>query len=220
MKISQEGLDLIKKYEGCYLKAYKDPVGIPTIGYGHTKNVVMGQVITQQKAEEYLLQDVHSAECKVKALDSKYHWTQAEFDALTSFCFNIGSLTGLTKFSTRSKEQIAAKMLFYVNAGGKKMAGLVKRRQEEHDLFSRAYPNLNQKYVIGNTYTVDVNGLTVRKSPSVTGEKAFKNGYRIGKKIKCEGICLDTDGNTWMKFSVKSHVYYICAIYNGRLYIV
>ena len=65
MEISKEGLELIKKYEGCKLKAYRDPIGIPTIGYGHTTNVVMGQVITEKQAEEYLKQDVFSAECKV-----------------------------------------------------------------------------------------------------------------------------------------------------------
>lgn len=215
MQISKEGLELIKKYEGCKLKAYRDPIGIPTIGYGHTKNVAMGQVITEKQAEEYLKQDVFSAECKVKALNAKYHWTQAEFDALTSFCFNIGSLTGLTKFSTRSKEQIAEKMLLYVNAGGKKMAGLVKRRKEEHDLFISEVPepNVLAHYEIGSKHKVIVSGLRLRAGASTSAPEIRKLKKSASYVVK--NATLDTDGNIWLQIAEG----YACAIYKGKKYI-
>ena len=54
MRISENGLNLIKEFEGCRLEAYLDPAGVPTIGYGHTSGVKMGQVITQNTADEYL----------------------------------------------------------------------------------------------------------------------------------------------------------------------
>ena len=58
MKISQKGIDLIKRFEGCKLYAYRDSVGIPTIGYGHTKGVKMGMSITQKQADDFLREDV------------------------------------------------------------------------------------------------------------------------------------------------------------------
>jgi lysozyme len=58
MNISQTGINLIKSYEGCVLFGYKDPVGVPTIGWGHTGGVVVGQRITQAKADDLLNQDL------------------------------------------------------------------------------------------------------------------------------------------------------------------
>ncbi len=138
MKTSQQGLDLIKKYEGCRLKAYLDPVGIPTIGYGHTSGVKIGQSITQAQAEKHLQEDVQKFEKEVKKYDGIYHWTQSQFDALVSFTYNCGSgnLDKLTQKGTRSITTISEKILTYVKAGtGKELPGLVKRRKEEKALF-------------------------------------------------------------------------------------
>lgn len=214
MEISKEGLELIKKYEGCKLKAYRDPIGIPTIGYGHTKNVTMGQVITEKQAEEYLKQDVFSAECKVRALNAKYHWTQAEFDALTSFCFNIGSLTGLTKFSTRTKQQIAEKMLLYVNAGGKKMQGLVNRRKAEHDLFLTPVPNQNNSFKEGQRVKIIVSGLRLRSEASTKSPEIRK--LRKGSTYLITRVVLDPEGNIWLQIAEG----FAAAIYKGKKYIV
>ena len=215
MQISKEGLELIKKYEGCKLKAYRDPIGIPTIGYGHTKNVTMGQVITEKQAEEYLKQDVFSAECKVRALNARYHWTQAEFDSLTSFCFNIGSLTGLTKFSTRTKDQIAEKMLLYVNAGGHKMQGLVKRRKEEHDLFVSEVPepNILSNYEIGTKHKIIVSGLRLRAGATIDAPEIRKLKKSASYVVK--NATSDTEGNIWLQIAEG----YACAIYKGKKYI-
>ena len=135
MKISDTGINLIKKYEGCRTSAYKCPAGVWTIGYGHTGGVHPGDKITLSQADKLLRQDITKYESMVNAYDNIYHWTQSQFDALCSFAFNIGNITGLTGAGSREKYKIADKMLLYVNAAGKKMPGLVKRRKEERELF-------------------------------------------------------------------------------------
>ena len=137
MKTSTKGLNLIKQFEGLKLTAYKDPVGIWSIGYGHTKGVKAGDTITQEQADAFLKEDVSAAEEAVSAYHHVYHWNQNEFDALVSFAYNIGTggIRQVTGAGSRDKETIAQKMLLYYNAGGKKLEGLVRRRQAEHDLF-------------------------------------------------------------------------------------
>ena len=135
MKISEKGIELIKQFEGCKLTAYKDAVGVLTIGYGHTGDVKANQKITQKKAEELLKEDLHRFELHVSEYRKKYKFTQNEFDALVSFAFNIGNINQLTKYGKRNKGQIADAILLYNKAGGKVLSGLVKRRKAEHDLF-------------------------------------------------------------------------------------
>lgn len=135
MKISNNGLNLIKRFEGCHLTAYKDPVGIPTIGYGHIKGVKMGMKITQAQADAYLKEDVVSAEKAVSKYS--YPYTQDMFDALTSFTFNCGAgnLAKLTNNGTRTLAQISARIPAYNKAGGKELRGFVNRRAAEKALF-------------------------------------------------------------------------------------
>lgn len=89
MKISDHGIQFIKDREGKRLTAYRDQKGVPTIGYGHTHGVKMGDVITDNQATLFLLQDLQDAE---NAINSHVNvtLTQNQFDALTSFVFNIG----------------------------------------------------------------------------------------------------------------------------------
>lgn len=135
MKISQKGIDFIKRFEGCELTAYKCPAGVWTIGYGHTGNVREGQVIMQDYAETLLRQDLISYELKVDKYNPRYTWRQHEFDALVSFSYNIGSIDQLTANGTRSRKEIAEKMLLYNKAGGKVLEGLKRRRKAERELF-------------------------------------------------------------------------------------
>lgn len=143
MKISQKGLELIKRFEGCRLKAYQDSVGVWTIGYGTTNadkaitgtNIVSGLQISQKTADEWLRQSVDKKYGPKVDKYSKYEWNQNEFDALVSFAYNIGSIDGLTASGSRSKEEIADKILAYNRAGGKVLSGLTRRRQEERALF-------------------------------------------------------------------------------------
>ena len=117
------------------MTAYKDSVGIPTIGYGHTKGVKLGQKITQAQANEYLRQDVASAEKAVSKY--KYSYNQNQFDALVSFTFNCGAgnLKKITNSGTRTLAQISARLPNYNKAGGKVLTGLVRRRAAEKKLF-------------------------------------------------------------------------------------
>lgn len=136
MKISNRGLQLIEKYEGCSLIAYKDPVGIWTIGYGHTKGVYAGQVISQAQAEQFLREDVSKAESAVDRYEGIYHWTQSQYDALVSFAYNVGSIDQLTQKGSRTIAQISAKIPEYNKGNGQVLPGLVRRRAEEQALFN------------------------------------------------------------------------------------
>ena len=133
----EKGLNLIKKFERCRLKTYRCPAGVLTIGYGHTKGVKSGQVITQAQAEELLRQDIVNFCKKVDKYDKIYHFNEDEYNALLSFVFNIGNLNQLTANGTRSKKVIGEKMKLYTKAGGKTLNGLVRRRNEEYELYTK-----------------------------------------------------------------------------------
>lgn len=136
MKISQKGIDLIKKFEGCRLDSYKCPTGKWTIGYGHTAGVTAGQKISQAQAEAYLRADLEKFEKLVAKYDSVYRWTQNEFDALVSFAYNTGSIDKLTVNGKRTKKEVSEKILLYVKDGnGNVLQGLVNRRKAEQELF-------------------------------------------------------------------------------------
>lgn len=135
-KTSQDGIDLIKKFEGCVLKVYPDAVGVPTCGYGHTAGLtkaMMGQPITQAQADEYLKQDLVRFEKAVNATGLKLN--QSQFDSLVSFTYNVGEGNLKRLIKDRTLPEIADAMLLYNKAGGKVLNGLVKRRQAERELF-------------------------------------------------------------------------------------
>ena len=135
MKISQTGLELIKKFEGCRLTSYQDSGGVWTIGYGHTKGVTAGMTITQAQADSFLVEDCGRAEAVVNKYQGKYNFNQNQFDALVSFAFNIGSIDKLTVNGTRTIVEISKKIPAYCNCAGKKLRGLVNRREAEKKLF-------------------------------------------------------------------------------------
>lgn len=134
MKTSSKGIALIKSFEGCRLQAYRDSVGVLTIGYGHTGDVKAGQVISQGFAEELLKADLTKFERNVTRY-TPFEMNQNQFDALVSFAFNcgVGNLKKLV--SGRDQEKVARKMLEYNKAGGRVLAGLTRRRQAERALF-------------------------------------------------------------------------------------
>lgn len=135
MVTSDKGIDLITSFEGLVLSAYYDVARVPTIGYGHTSGVNIGDTCTKEQAYLWLKEDLKSSESKVSKY-SGYNWNQNEFDALVSFAFNIGNIDQLTANGTRTREVIANKMIEYVNAGvHKNVEGLVRRRQTERALF-------------------------------------------------------------------------------------
>lgn len=136
--LSKNGLNLIKSFEGCKLTAYKclPTEKYYTIGYGHYgSDVTAGMKITDEQAEELLVQDCKKAIKNVNSFMSKYNFNQNQFDALVSFAFNVGSINQLTASGTRTLEQISSKITAYNKSGGRVIAGLVKRRAKEKELF-------------------------------------------------------------------------------------
>ena len=139
MNLSNNGKKLIKKHEGCRLKAYKCPRGVWTIGYGHTNNVKPDDVITQDEAEELLKRDLKVHEDNVKRV-VKIALTQNQFDALVSFEYNVGygafANSTLLKLLNAGNYNGASKQFErWVYAGDRVLEGLVKRRKEEKGLF-------------------------------------------------------------------------------------
>lgn len=134
MKTSSKGIALIKSFEGCRLQAYRDSVGVLTIGYGHTGDVKEGQVISQGFAEELLKEDLTRFERNVTRY-TPFEMNQNQFDALVSFAFNCGAGNLKKLVSGRNKDQVARKILEYNKAGGRVLAGLTRRRQAERALF-------------------------------------------------------------------------------------
>lgn len=139
MRTSQQGIDFIKRHEALRLHAYRDAVGVWTIGYGHTSTAKQGMVITEAEAERLLRQDLKTAEEEINRhlLPLKQH----QFDSLASFVFNVG--IGAFRKSTLLKRlkmdvnhpDIINQFGRWVYGGGKILKGLVKRRREEANLY-------------------------------------------------------------------------------------
>lgn len=140
MKTSEKGIELITRFEGFCSKAAKclKSEKYYTIGFGHYgKDVKENDTITKSKAVDLLKSDLEKFEKKVNKYSS-YDFTQNEFDALISFCYNVGNIDQLTAKGTRSKKEIADKMLLYCKSGGKVISGLQKRREKERALFLKS----------------------------------------------------------------------------------
>lgn len=139
-QINREGLELIKKFEGCKLTSYKCPAGIWTIGYGHTGiSVHANMTITQEEADALLLVDLHRFCDGVDKLVIT-PLSDNEFSALVSFTYNVG-LEAFRK-STMLKKLIAVDFPGAANefpkwnkVNGAPLAGLIKRRAAEKALF-------------------------------------------------------------------------------------
>ena len=145
MKVSDIFLEKLMEMEGCRLVAYRDAAGVPTIGYGHTAGVRMGDRISQRQAKALLREDAEAVMRLVRALDVAR--TEAQLEALTSFAFNLGIArlrsSTLLKVIRQggSKQAIQREFKRWVYAGGRKLSGLVKRREwEASHFFAPSYP--------------------------------------------------------------------------------
>lgn len=146
MQLSDVGLALIKKYEGFSATTYNDPVGLPTIGYGH--KLLPGESfpngITQDEATQLLVADAAIAGQAVESL-VKVRLTQGQFDALVDFCYNLGksrlaASTLLRDLNSEDYNAARQQLLLWVHAGGQVLPGLQARRQAEFDLWGSASP--------------------------------------------------------------------------------
>lgn len=139
MKTSDNGIELIKRFEGLRLKAYLCPAGKPTIGYGHTKDVKLGDVITEEEAEQLLREDLIVVENEINRHNLNIN--QNQFDALVSFVYNVGQgnferSTLLKKIKSNPNDlSIRNEFMRWIYADGKPLNGLKKRRKMEADLY-------------------------------------------------------------------------------------
>jgi len=143
-RMSDKGIKLLQQFEGFRTNAYQCSAGVWTIGWGHTSaagapKVRKGMVITRQEAEVILRRDLKQYEDAVRK-HVKVKLTQDEFDALVSFCFNIGTngfaASSVVRYiNTGRKHLVGAGLAMWVKAGGKTSKGLVARRKMEADLF-------------------------------------------------------------------------------------
>jgi lysozyme len=137
---SSNGLSLTEKFEGFRSAAYRDQVGVWTIGYGHTgPDVVSGRTITPAQAQALLAKDVGIAVVCVNTLVT-VKISQQEFDALVDFVFNLGigafkGSTMLRNLNAGDFTSAAAQFDLWDRAGGAVVAGLLRRRQTEESLF-------------------------------------------------------------------------------------
>lgn len=144
MSVSNKGVDLICEFEGKRLAAYDDGVGVWTIGFGTIKypngvRVKKGDTCTLEQAKEYMRHDLIEFEHTVNS-SVKVPLNQNQFDALVSLAYNIGSnafksSTLVKKLNTGDYQGAADQFNVWINAGGKRMQGLVNRRDKEKLLF-------------------------------------------------------------------------------------
>ncbi len=155
MRMSDNGLELLKQWEGFKLEVYKDSAGLPTIGVGHlltkselaSSKIVIGGVpvqyadgLTDQQVLDLLSQDVTPADQAVNT-GVTVELNQNQFDALVSFTFNVGvgaftSSTLLKVLNQQQYDQVPTQLLRWTRAGGQVVQGLVNRRQNEIKLWN------------------------------------------------------------------------------------
>lgn len=231
-KISKNGIDLIKEFEGCYLSAYKDPVGVWTIGYGITDSdkaitgtkIYAGLKISKDTAEKWLENSLNQKYVPlVLKYDGIYNWNQNELDALVSFAYNIGSIDQLTANGTRSKTTISNKLLQYNKAGGRVLKGLTRRRVSEKALFDKPYSEpikepsntetKNSKSCNKKVKVIAKSGLNLRDGAGASCKLLIT--IPSGKTItwinsKCKQ---DANNNDWYKVKYSNKTGYVIAKY-------
>tara|TARA_Y100001937_G_scaffold125171_1_gene191418 strand:+ start:963 stop:1406 length:444 start_codon:yes stop_codon:yes gene_type:complete len=139
MNISQEGLSLIKKFEGCELEAYKCAAGVWTIGYGSTKGVKEGDSINQEDADKLLMAEMKEYEGYINNM-VEVNLEQNQFDSLVSWVFNLGpsnlkNSTLLKVLNSKDYQGVPAQIRRWNKANGKVLEGLERRRLAESLLF-------------------------------------------------------------------------------------
>jgi len=148
---TEQGKAFTKSYEGLHkqrddgtIEAYLDPIGIPTIGYGTTKDIQLGYVIDRARADYYFDRDLIKKEIYVnKTIQVPLH--QQQFDALIDHVYNVGSIYGglLDAVQTGNHNLAGFKLTLYVKAGGRTLRGLVKRAKFRAEIYTIGHYILN-----------------------------------------------------------------------------
>lgn len=222
MKISENGKNFIKSFEGCSLVAYKV---LPseqywTIGYGHYgQDVYEGMRITQEQANNLFDKDIQKYSNAVENFPFTWNLNQNEFDSLVSFCYNLG--TGILEdFRGLTREQVLREIPLYCNSGGIKLQGLVRRRKAEVELFNTPC-NSNQnieKEEHGIFYPNDL--IYFRNAPIVSDSNPIIGTYTIGESVIYDKIFI---GNgyvwiSWISASENKRRYMPVRTYNNGVY--
>jgi len=144
MQVSENGVNLVKHFEGFQATAYLCPANVPTIGYGHTKGVTRADVgvkfVTEDTAAQMLADDLAEFAQQVEAAVT-VPLEQHHFDALCSFTYNLGaqtlrSSTLLSRLNAGAYEAVPDQLLRWTHGGGQVLQGLVRRRTAEAKLWS------------------------------------------------------------------------------------
>tara|TARA_R110002074_G_scaffold365865_2_gene539667 strand:- start:876 stop:1427 length:552 start_codon:yes stop_codon:yes gene_type:complete len=139
LQISQEGLALIKKFEGCELEAYLCPAGVWTIGYGHTKDVKEGDKINKDEADYLLQEEMIEYESYINDMVD-VDLNQSQYDSLCAWVYNLGpsnlgSSTMLRVLNEGKYDEVPQQMKRWNKANGEVLDGLIRRREAEALLF-------------------------------------------------------------------------------------
>ena len=217
MNIGNKGLELIKSFEGCRLSSYKCPAGVWTIGYGHTQGVYEGMVITQEQADNMLREDVKYYADAVDRYQSRFNFTQEEFDSLTSFTYNcgVGSLQAVMS-CCNTKQEIAEECKLYNKGGGVVLAGLVRRREEEYKLFmSGASNNANNNdgysYAEKGEYFFNTR-VKIRTAPNLDNSTFTGICYDAGESVEYHTVHRNKCGYNWIQYNRGNGTQGYCAI--------
>lgn len=194
MKISGQGIALIKSFEGCRLAAYKavSTEKYYTIGWGHYgADVKAGQTISQNEADALLISDLRQFEKYTNHYTASLELNQNQFDALVSFCYNCGPGTLKKLVAGRTPEEIAEHITDqnYTKSGGKVLKALERRRKTEKELFCKGVGTV--KITIGSA-RIDENG-------KISGGAA---GDQTGKEVSTQDYYTHSKG--WYLFRPKS----------------
>ena len=216
MKTSENGIALIKRFEACGLAAYRDCVGVWTIGYGITnadksitgRTIKRGMKISRETADAWLRKSLRQKyEPKVTKYADQYHWNQNQFDALVSFAFNIGNIDQLTANGKRTIKQIANAMLLYDHAGGRRVKGLTERRRAEQKLFLTPVEQEPDGISTRKRTVNNAAGANLRELPS--GEAAVAATVKQGAELAVVEDFAATN-------TVGSETRYVCVNYAGK----
>ena len=193
MKISNGGVSLIKSFESCKLTAYKalSTEEYYTIGWGHYgADVKAGQSISQEEADALFLSDLQQFVKYTNTYTKTLTLNQNQFDALVSFCYNCGPGTLKKLVSGRTAEEIAEHFADYTKSKGKVIAGLVRRRQEEKELFCKGSEVKDMGIKVGSA-RIDENG-------KISGGAA---GDQTGKEVCTQAYYMHSKG--WYLYRAK-----------------
>ena len=223
MNISNKGLDLIKSYEGCRLTAYK-PVQTEqdyTIGWGHYgSDVYAGMTITQEQADNMLREDVKYYADAVDRYNSRFNFTQEEFDSLTSFTYNcgVGSLQAVMSCCNTKQEIAEECKLYNKSSDGQILNGLVRRREEEYKLFMSGSNNNNQanntdgySYAEKGEYFFNTK-VKIRTAPNLDNSSFTGVCYDAGESVEYHTVHRNKCGYNWIQYNRGNGTQGYCAI--------